>query len=160
MLVASEKAHKTLHKLRFYAQHATHRLIPTSYLQQQRIVLLRSLNNFSREEQQQIRCRVDYYNRLDKLSELPDQTLNLANFKLEKSGTYYLDLLSILRYFPSYLYFCHRFGDVTTVPPMPTIVKSRPISDHNKNSVILKLNQVRHYYIVKDTYNYNENLTL
>ncbi|KPQ25801.1 MAG: hypothetical protein HLUCCA13_01755 [Halomonas sp. HL-48] len=160
MLVAPEKTHKNLHKLKFYAQHAAHRLIPGALLQRQRIAFLRSLSNFSEEEQQQIRYRVDYYNRLETMTGLPEQTLNLSNFKLEKSGTYYLDLTSILRYFPPHLYFCHRFGDVTTVPHVPTIVKSRPISDHNQNSVLLKLNQVRHYYIVKDPHDYNDKLDL
>lgn len=160
MLAASDKAHKNLHKLKFYAQHAAHCLIPAVLLQRQRINFFRSLSYFSKEEQQQIHDRVDYCNRLETIAELPDQTLNLSNFKLEKSGTYYLDLLSILRYFPPNLYFCHRFGDVTTVPHAPTIVKSRPIGDHNQNSILLKLNQVRHYYTVKDRHHYNDKLDL
>ena len=35
------------------------------------------------------------------------------------------------------------------------IVKSRPINN-NKNSVIMKLNEVRHFYFLKDNKKFNE----
>lgn len=41
-------------------------------------------------------------------------------------------------------------GDITHVPDFPTIVKSRPIGDHNANSVILNLDKVRHFIFVND----------
>lgn len=160
MLAASAKAHKNLHKLGFYAQHTVHRLIPSTFLQRQRLNLLRSLEQLSKEEQQQLLLRVNYCNQLEKNVELPEEAISLSSFKREKSGTYYLDLLSVLRYFPPELRFCHRFGDVTTVPDVPTLVKSRPINDHNQNSILLKLNRVRHYYTVKDPYRYDDKLDL
>ncbi|MEL7981111.1 glycosyl transferase family 90 [Vreelandella titanicae] len=160
MLAASAKAHKNLHKLGFYAQHTVHRLIPSTFLQRQRLNLLRSLKRLSKEEQQQLLLRVNYCNQLEKNVELPEEAISLSSFKREKSGTYYLDLLSVLRYFPPELRFCHRFGDVTTVPDAPTLVKSRPINDHNQNSVLLKLNRVRHYYTVKDPHRYDDKLDL
>ncbi|WP_249325323.1 glycosyl transferase family 90 [Vreelandella boliviensis] len=160
MFAASAKAHKNLHKLGFYAQHTVHRLIPSMFLQRQRISLLHSLKHLPEEEQQQLLFRVNYCNQLDDTVELPGSAKSLSGFKREKSGTYYLDLLSILRYFPPELRFCHRFGDVTTVPDAPTLVKSRPINDHNQNSVLLKLNRVRHYYTVQDPYRYDDKLDL
>jgi hypothetical protein len=39
--------------------------------------------------------------------------------------------------------------DVTHVPEIPTIVKSRPIGDNNENSVLMKLNKIRHFNFVK-----------
>ena len=42
------------------------------------------------------------------------------------------------------------FGDVNFVPDKPSFVKSRPISNDNQNSIILKLNKVRHFTFVKD----------
>ncbi|WP_336270250.1 glycosyl transferase family 90 [Vreelandella arctica] len=158
MLVA--KAHKNLHKLVFYVQHTAHRLIPTALLQWQRKRLLRSLKRLSKEEQKKILYRVNYCNSLDNCTELPDQAISLSNFKREKSGTYYLDLLGLLRYFSPELKFCYLFGDVTTVPSVATLVKSRPINKHNQNSVLLKLNRVRHYYTVKDPIPYDDKLDL
>ncbi|MGM0823122.1 MAG: glycosyl transferase family 90 [Pseudomonadota bacterium] len=160
MFATSAKAHKNLHKLRCYSQHAIHRLIPRAFLQRQRKSLLQSLKNLSKDEQEKILYRVNYCNQLGGGVDLPKQAICLSNFKRERSGTYYLDLLSVLRYFSPNLRFCHRFGDVTTVPDVPTLVKSRPINDHNKNSVLLKLNQVRHYYTVKDPHNYDDKLDL
>ncbi|WP_075880506.1 glycosyl transferase family 90 [Vreelandella massiliensis] len=160
MFSASAKAHKNFHKLRFYTQHTIHRLIPSIILQRQRTSLFRSLKRLSEEENQQLIFRVNYCNKLQEKIELPDQAKSLSSFKREKSGTYYLDLISMLRYFPPELRFCHRFGDVTTVPDAPTFVKSRPINDHNQNSVLLKLNRVRHYYTVKDPYHYDNKLDL
>lgn len=160
MLATSAKAHKNFHKLSFYTRHTFHRLIPGAFLQRQRKNLLRKLKSFSEDERQIILNRVNYCNQLNDNVELPEQAITLSSFKREKSGTYYLDLLSVLRYFPPELRFCHRFGDVTTVPDVPTLVKSRPISDHNQNSVLLKLNRVRHYYTVKDPYRYDDKLDL
>ncbi|MGP9765130.1 glycosyl transferase family 90 [Halomonas sp. AOP13-D3-9] len=160
MLAATAKAHKNLHKLSFYAQHTVHRLIPSTLLQRQRLNLLRSLERLSKAEQQQLLLRVNYCNQLEKNVELPEEAISLSSFKREKSGTYYLDLLSVLRYFPPELRFCHRFGDVTTVPDAPTLVKSRPINESNQNSILLKLNRVRHYYTVKDPYHYDDKLDL
>ena len=37
------------------------------------------------------------------------------------------------------------FGDLTEIPKIPSIVKSRPISNDNANSVLLNLNKVRHF---------------
>lgn len=160
IVAASEKAHKNLHKLGFYAQHSVHRLIPSTLLQRQRARLLRSFKRLPAEQQQQLLFRVNYCNRLKDNVELPSSAKRLSGFKREKSGTYYLDLISVLRYFPPELRFCHRFGDVTTVPEAPTLVKSRPINGYNENSVLLKLNRVRHYYTVKDPYHYDDKLDL
>ncbi|QNI01466.1 lipopolysaccharide A protein [Halomonas sp. SH5A2] len=158
MLTMSAKAHKNLHKLRFYSQQTIHHLIPRAFLQRKRESLFRSLENLSKEDQQNILYRVNYCNKLNKGIDLPEQATCLSNFKREKSGTYYLDLLSVLRYFPPESRFFYLFGDVTVVPDVPTIVKSRPINDLNQNSVLLKLNGVRHYYMVKDPYSYDDKL--
>ncbi len=42
------------------------------------------------------------------------------------------------------------FGDVTSVPAEPSIVKSRPITGNNINSVVLNLDKVRHFTFIND----------
>src|SRR5690606_15946960 len=70
--------------------------------------------------------------------------------KLEKgSKTYYFDLFEQARYFDQNLKGHFLFGDITEVPNEPTILKSRPIGGDNANSVLLKLNRVRHFLYVK-----------
>lgn len=46
----------------------------------------------------------------------------------------------------------YQFGDVTEIPNEPRFVKSRPVrrDASNRNSVLLKLNSVRHYQFVED----------
>ncbi len=144
------KAHKNLHKVRVYARHAAHQLIPSRLLQLQLDKLVGQLQVMPQEEQKNIWQRVHYYNKLEANASLPSNTNCLATLHREKSWSYYLDLTSLLRYYPPELRFCHQFGDVREVPDAPTLVKSRPIGVHNHNSVLLKLNQVRHFYTLVD----------
>ena len=41
-------------------------------------------------------------------------------------------------------------GDLVSVPNIPSIVKSRPLVAGNENSVIMKLDKVRHFIFIKD----------
>ena len=41
-------------------------------------------------------------------------------------------------------------GDITYVPEVPSIVKSRPIVEGNENSVVMKLDKIRHFIYVDD----------
>ena len=43
------------------------------------------------------------------------------------------------------------FGDITHSPDVPSIVKSRPINENNQNSILLKLNKIRHFTYTKDS---------
>ena len=69
--------------------------------------------------------------------------------KIKKRTTYFFDLYNYLSYFPSFFRVRYKFGDITEEFTSPTIVKSRPING-NQNSVIMKLNQVRHFYFIED----------
>ena len=48
------------------------------------------------------------------------------------------------------------FGDIVEIPKIPSIVKSRPISKYNHNSVLLKLNKVRHFTYTNDNNKFEE----
>jgi hypothetical protein len=63
---------------------------------------------------------------------------------------YYYDFRAVSRYFPQDYRLHYQFGDVRTVPAWPTFVKSRPIAGDNQNSVLLKLNEFRHFYFPAD----------
>lgn len=94
------------------------------------------------------RARVNYYNRLmagtqigvaPPLSEVP-----------RKKGYYYFDLRRDALHFEPDLRLHTLFGDVKYVPDLPSVVKSRPIGPNNANSVLLKLNRLRHYQLHRD----------
>jgi hypothetical protein len=96
-----------------------------------------------------ISWRVDYYNKLAGFHELPPSAHRIRDVPLAKS-MYYYDLKEVARHFPTEFQLNYRFGDIRTVPDHPGFVKSRPIRGDNRNSVLLKLNKFRHFYLPAD----------
>ncbi|MFT3741002.1 MAG: glycosyl transferase family 90 [Breznakibacter sp.] len=68
----------------------------------------------------------------------------------KKKKVYFFDTYKYLRCFNPDLFISTRFGDVTEVPQVPTIVKSRPVQPDNANSILMKLNEIRHFLFVHD----------
>lgn len=113
--------------------------------------------------------RVDYYIRIN----TPWQISNRDKTKRERSvfhytGTiggyrrnmfhtaYYFDQHDVTRWFPKDLRWNFCPGDVYFTPEEPTVVKSRLLTDDNQNSVILKLDKLRHFMFVHDTKKFSE----
>ncbi len=95
--------------------------------------------------------RVNYYNKIQADFTLTEDAISIENFiKKEKKKTYYFDLLEYLRYFDKQLKISYLFGDITTVPKAPSFLKSRPIDGKNENSILMKLNKIRHFIFVDD----------
>lgn len=99
-------------------------------------------------DKKQLLKRVNYYNKLGRFR-FGEETPRIKDQKFD-SFTYYLDLAEYLRLFPVENRINVLFGDVTHVPERPTIVKSRPIGPHNQNSVVMKLDKLRHYNFIQD----------
>lgn len=93
--------------------------------------------------------RLDYYCKLQTPAKLTT-SVSVNEFMAEKKTVYFFDLFHHLRYFPRTTRFRYVFGDVTEVPEEPAIVKSRPIGGDNANSVLMRLEQIRHFFFVKD----------
>ncbi len=113
--------------------------------------LERTLNALNRFDEEYINNRVNYYNKVNTITKLPNSSQSVKEFIHDHNmETYYLDMWKYVHYFdPSYR-LKYEFGDITEIPQLPSIVKSRPISDNNANSVLLNLNKVRHFIYVKD----------
>jgi hypothetical protein len=104
-----------------------------------------------REEDVYIRKRVDYYNKLDCFEELGDKAIRLLDLKIgARNKTYFFDTYEYIRYFNGSLKANFLFGDITTVPPRPALLKSRPVAGDNARSVVLNLNKNRHFSFLKD----------
>ena len=103
-----------------------------------------------RSDKDYILQRVDYYNRLQRGSILPNDAPRLAAHRLAWPSVYFHDTYEFTRWFPQHYQWGYCPGDVTYVPDYPSIVKSRPLGIDNKNSVIMKLNKVRHFLFVDD----------
>lgn len=98
---------------------------------------------------------VDYYCKVNKTFKLKDG-MKLKDVNLLKSSGYTYDLYNIIYPFREFIKFKFITGDVTTVPPYPAFVKSRPIQNDNQNSVLLPLDSQRHFKFVKDTIDFSE----
>lgn len=114
-------------------------------------------DNLSEEEKEYINKRVNYYNKLEEDFVLDKTCITIKEFiKTEKKKTYFFDLLEYLKYFDYKKKISYLFGDITHVPEKPSFVKSRPIGKDNQNSILMKLNKVRHFIFVDDPYSFEE----
>lgn len=115
--------------------------------------------------------RVTYYNKLAHRFAPCEQAASSVNFHhratktslnndhhLVMASAYFFDFTSLSDYFGTNFYFDYAFGDTITVPSLPAFVKSRPIAENNENSVLLKLNQLRHFYFVKDPLKFTDKI--
>lgn len=99
--------------------------------------------------------RVNYYIRGTQAFSVTSDAVFMNDISPKKQSVYYIDMLNVLKYFPN-ARFDYLFGDVTHIPATPTFVKSRPISPDNQNSVLLKLNSMRHYNFIRDEISYED----
>lgn len=112
---------------------------------------LKTISSLSKNDLEYIKKRVDYYNKFTGNFEFLDDRKTILEFiKQEEKKTYFFDLLQYLKYFNYKNKISYVFGDVIEVPKIPSIVKSRPIDGDNKNSIVMKLNKVRHFIFVDD----------
>jgi hypothetical protein len=141
-------------KLPYYLRNVIKLLIPEVLYQKK---LLSVLKDIPVSEMEYIESRVNYYNKLTNRFSLNQNAIDIKSFKKnEKKKTYYFDLLEYLRYFPLNYKFNYLFGDIIHIPPYPAFVKSRPIEGGNQNSVLMKLNKIRHFIFVNDKLSFNE----
>lgn len=147
-IINKARLNKARHRLSFYLYHGIAAKLPYRLWQNQCADLIANLANYSDSEQQQILTRVGHMIRLSSPFTLHEPTQTLRHFHRKgHNSSYYLDLVNALKYFPQDNPFAYLFGDVTDVPEQPCFVKSRPIVANNHNSVLLKLDSVRHFYI-------------
>lgn len=119
-----------------------------------RAKLQRAWVAMSDDKKQKINWRANYYNCLQSDFELDKSIKPYCELRLkDHRSRYYLDMLDIFTLFPKDIRVGYLFGDITEVPNTPTILKSRPIKinqEENQNSVLMPLNRLRHFKVVKD----------
>ncbi|UKK74352.1 lipopolysaccharide biosynthesis protein [Segatella bryantii] len=114
--------------------------------------ILKSLDK--REDKAYILDRVNYYNQLTCADFQPEKfqekSLMLKDQLMTGQKVYYLDSYSYAKSFPLENRWCLLPGDITYIPEVPSIVKSRPLQQNQENSVLLNLDKVRHFLFVHD----------
>lgn len=133
-------------KLFYYSANIVKYLTPSLFFQIRKNKWLKTNklknNDFS--------IRLAYYISLNSNHFSTDNWITIKNYKRPKKGSmYFFDLLKYLKFFDKEYKINYQFGDVTKTFKEPTIVKSRPIK-HNGNSVLMKMNQLRHFNFVND----------
>lgn len=112
------------------------------------------LNQAKKYPKDYIDSRVNYY--IDTAEKVSlKKYVVLKKFIKPKKSQYFFDLIQITKYFNKNYKINYRFGDVTRNQEEPCIVKSRPIK-HNGNSVIMKLDALRHFNFITDTKKYHD----
>lgn len=107
------------------------------------------LKSCDRHDREYLSRRINYCNKLVIGSGAVGGDATIARISM-KNSFYYYDLKEHARYFPRSLRLSYQFGDVVNVPPCATIVKSRPVAGDNENSVLMKLDKLRHFYFWPD----------
>lgn len=134
-------------KALYYLRNHLESLIPNGYY---RLQLNSKIALYPDDLHEAIQKRVSYYNQLKADFSPSEFATTLAAIPNKPHSAYYFDFRQTSRYFDSMCRFDRVFGDVIHVPDFPSFVKSRPIDGENTNSVLLKLNKVRHYVFVRD----------
>ena len=129
----------------------------------------------ARKDYEEIATRVDYYIKIKQPFSLSTNDI----IKRERSwllyrgciggftrrmfhSAYYLDQRDVTKWFPRKARWSFCPGDVYFTPSCPTIVKSRLLTADNANSVLLKLDKLRHFMFVKDelTFRQKQNMAI
>lgn len=139
-------------RVSYYLRNVTRDLAPQSLFRQHLTRIIRSAGDY---DPPYLSWRINYYNRCDGPAMLPPETTTVAGIPMKQSMFYY-DLKEHARYYPRDFRLSYFFGDVTGVPDWPSFVKSRPIGDHAKNSMLFKLNKFRHFHFVDDATPFSE----
>ncbi|MBO7428809.1 MAG: lipopolysaccharide biosynthesis protein [Paludibacteraceae bacterium] len=143
-------------KLGYYLKAYCRLLVPRFICRNELSELLSELEE--RPDRDYIQERVDYYCKLSTPVELPAScgTLRQAWKKVCGGTVYDHDTYEFTRYFSPEKRWAFLPGDIVTVPDQPSVVKSRPLCDGNDNSVLLKLDKIRHFIFVEDDIPFEE----
>lgn len=136
-------------------------LVPDAWYRMRLPALLREAER--RSDYDYICRRVDYYNRIrepwtmtgeDRTKRTQGVCYYTGTLGGYRRGTfhtaYYFDQHDVTRYFPKRFRWNFFPGDVYFTPDVPAVVKSRLLTADNRNSVILKLDKLRHFMFVND----------
>lgn len=143
-LFKSQKNNKQIYYLHSFIKE----IYPNSIYRNRLGKTLESMEQYNLEY---IKHRVNYYNKMSESMTLSGKAKPLSELKLKKyHKTYYFDSQEFCRYFHPDLRIKFKFGDITKIPKIPAIVKSRPITTQQDSAILFKLNKVRHFTFTKD----------
>src|SRR5579872_4227750 len=126
---------RRMDRIAYYARNIWRDASPQIFFRVRRDAIL---NTSDRYDPGYLAARVNYCHKLPIGAGAGGASAPISKISM-KNSFYYYDLKEHARYFPRSFRLSYQFGDVVTVPPCATIVKSRPIAGRNENSVLMKL---------------------
>ena len=142
-------------RVRFYAGGFARYYMPSCLF---RAFYRRRLRKLTPEQRAYAEARVNYYVNLGSNSVLdPETAVAVKDFKFpwhkkHRFSGYFFDLFPLVRIGAPDARFNYLFGDINYETPTAAFVKSRPVADREgTNSVLVKLDSVRHFSFVNDT---------
>lgn len=132
--------------LAFYCKGLLRQLVPLPLIKRQQDALLKRAEQH--KDRAEIEWRVAYYHKLAQPFDA-SAAPRIANIE-RKHSRYFLDLDAHSKGFGPDRRLHYLFGDICHVPDAPTVVKSRPVTGNNENSVLMKLDQLRHFNWTSD----------
>lgn len=140
----------------YFLEHLFSFMVPRAARIRQREGIIQRAREAGFEEE--VKRRVDYYNRLQEPFVCPESAMPLRLKPFAGQLNYRLDLHRYARYFDPSLRVAALFGDIRETPPYPALVKARPIAGENRNAVLFNLNKIRHFVFVKDDRSFEDKL--
>jgi hypothetical protein len=135
-------------KILYYVKNYLRYLVPIRIYQNQLRKKLAKIDDYDR---QYLIDRIGYYNKLSRTSSLGTKAIELRQIqKIKSPKAYRFDTFEHSRYFNASFKVNVLFGDITHTANVPTLQKSRPVSDDNAHAVLLKLDKKRHFFFIKD----------
>ncbi len=113
----------------------------------------------TRSEVQDSNGRLHYYCKPNTAMQLPPVD-DLSALSLLGKSRYKADLARILWPLPLRVRAYFLLGDITRIPTVPSLVKSRPIGGDNANNVLLPLDAQRHFQFVTDSLSFEEKIPM
>lgn len=142
-------------KMLYYAAGYIRQMLPRCIYQYALQSRLAKFDKLPHEQQRYVMDRVEYYCKITEGTDVGREAKELIQHTIKSvkrsHKVYYLDTYEFTRYFDDTLKWNTLFGDIIHVPDVPSITKSRPLCDGNENSIIMKLNKVRHFITLNDT---------
>ena len=139
-------------KAGYYTRGHLRRLLPPIVSRVRASKIERQLSETIKES---LAYRVNYYNKNLSPFQIPEGAPRLDQIGYS-DGSYSIDLIEYTRLFPQHFKIQYQFGDVSTTPNIHSIVKSRPITENNQNSILFNLNKIRHFDFIQDNRSFSE----
>lgn len=156
-MIETQKLQKNMRRIKSYFTLFTILLTPKKVARiKMRNLYQKHYLSASTEQKKDIEHRVAYYNK-NNVNSNPNHIpkYKIGKFKKDHAWSYYVDMKELLNYFDNDLLFDYLPGDIQVIPDNPAFLKSRPISNQNANSILLKLNKIRHYLFIEDSEHYD-----